>query len=986
MTAAPGNAVRAAAALLALGAALLLGPPGARAEAGFLPGDAGFAVVAREADGSLATRASTHPESLSTTIGVDPASGDLRDLAIERPAGLVENPAVVDTCTLTEFRRPRESPFQVSASGESCPDDSQVGTLAVRLGGGEERTFGLFSLVAPPGAPALLGASPFGMPLTFTPAIQSTSGAYRTALVARDLSQQLALAGLTLTVWGNPWYVGHDEQRGDCLNEVDPANGFGEPALLEKEPQTSPPSAPFYQPGTCSVGNPKAFPVRAYLTLPTTCAASLQSRAVASFWQHPSPVARTFVHRDAGGGPLTLAGCDSSGLRPEGASAKPNSDRAASPTGFQFELAIDQANLLKGTSEAGRLIPETRAPSQVKTAVVDLPRGMTINPSLAVGLSGCSPARFAAETVASAPGAGCPNQSKIGEMIVQSPLFERQIEGSVYLATPGDNPFGSLLALYLLAKAPDRGVMVKLAGQVRLDPVTGQVRAVFDDLPQLPYESLTIRLRDGQRSPLASPPSCGTYESTIALSPWLDPAHGYTVRSPFALGRGPEGGACPQAPAPFAPGAVSGTENRNAGSYSPFHLLLSRGDADQEITSYSAELPTGLLGKIAGVPFCPEAAIEAARHRDGAAEAAHPSCPAASLVGRTVSGYGIGSVLAYAPGNLYLAGPYHGAPLSIVAVNSATVGPFDLGVIIVRSAIRVDPTSARVWIDSAGSDPIPHILRGVPVHLRDVRVDVDRPGFTLNPTGCDPTGLTSTLTGAGPLTGETSRARIASPFQVSFCSSLGFAPRISLRLKGGTRRGAYPSLRATVTPRPGDAGIDRATVVLPPSEFLAQAHIGTICGREQFARRACPPRSVYGWARAETPLLEVPLEGPVVLRASENQLPDLAVALRGRGVDIDLVGRIDAVKGRLRASFAALPDAPVSRFVLTLRGGRRGGLLVNSDNVCRAAPARALFVGHNNAGVLRRPFLSNPRCKRQRRAKHRAKRHRGHARHGRGRR
>jgi hypothetical protein len=228
--------------------------------------------------------------------------------------------------------------------------------------------------------------------------------------------------------------------------------------------------------------------------------------------------------------------------------------------------------------------------------------------------------------------------------------------------------------------------------------------------------------------------------------------------------------------------------------------------------------------------------------------------------------------------------------------------------------------------------------------------------------------MRSVLTGAGASfadRGDDPSVAVPSPFQVSFCSSLGFAPRIDFRLKGAVRRGAYPTLRAIVTPRPGDANIGRVTATMPASEFLAQENIKTICGRAAFARRACPAESVYGWARAVTPLMAEPLEGPVVLRASDNSLPDLAAQISGRGIDIDVVGRIDSVKGRLRVTYDVLPDAPVSRFELTIHGGKKRGLLVNSDNVCKAGPATVRMIGHNNVGVVRRPLLVNPLCKKK---------------------
>jgi hypothetical protein len=367
-------------------------------------------------------------------------------------------------------------------------------------------------------------------------------------------------------------------------------------------------------------------------------------------------------------------------------------------------------------------------------------------------------------------------------------------------------------------------------------------------------------------------------------------------------------------------------------------------------------MPPGLAAKIAGVPYCPEAAIAAAKANGGFAETANPSCPAASQIGRTVVGYGLGQVLSFAPGKLYLAGPFGGQALSIVAVDAATVGPFDLGTIVIRSAIHVDPRSARVSIDSAASDPIPHIIDGIPVHLRDVRVYVDRPGFTLNPTNCDPFSVSSALNGAGQRFSDRSDDTLGtaeSPFQAFNCGALGFKPRLALNLKGGTKRGDFPALRAVVRPRVGDANFAAATVTLPPSEFLEQRHIGEVCTRAQFARGACPPRSIYGHARVFTPLLDQPLEGPVYLRSSDNTLPDVVVALSGGGIGIavDVVGRIDAVGGGIRGRFEGLPDALASKFVLSLRSAKRG-LLVNSEDLCAGQQyAQARLIGQNNRGM-----------------------------------
>jgi hypothetical protein len=985
--------------------ALLFSATSAHAAFGLLPGSEGFEVQVTEPDdpalvaegpatGGTAGLAGSHPYAMTASInfnrttgspgepGVPYSEGDIRNLRLSLPPGLVENPQVVNRCSGAQFRTPRTSPFQQSASGESCPGDSQIGivTLDSSAGGGETRSFGLFNLQAQPGSPALIGFNPYGVPVTFARQIDTTNGVYRLILEARDFPQELNVSGMTLQIWGNPWLSGHDLQRGNCLNEVDPENGFGTAAVLEEEGRHRPPPPPSMEPvstyvaGTCSIGDPfiESFSPRAYLTLPTTCEGPLSFDLTATSWQGGT-VSRTAENHDENG-PVPMHGCDLRSFRAN-PTVQPLTNRTTTSAGLNFDLDVDQAPLVSNVSTKGRLRTETIAPSQVKQAVISLPEGMTVNPSVAAGLGVCTPAQYEAETVTSLPGAGCPNASKIGEMTVDTPLFDAPVTGGVFLAQPYQNPFDSLLGLYLIAKLPEDGLIVKVPGSVSPDPATGRLTATFEDLPQVPYTHLRVHFREGQRSLMATPSTCGDYRGGLSLVPWVDPSK--VVPSDFfvTFDAGIGGGPCPVGNPPFAPTAPAGDLNRSAGSYSPFYLRPTRNDGEQEFTSYSAKLPPGLLGKIAGIPFCPDSAIEAAKHRTGVEEEQNPSCPAASGIGHTVTDYGLGSTLTYAPGGLYLAGPYHGSPLSIVAVDSATVGPFDLGVVIVRSAIKIDPLTSQVTIDSAGSDPIPHIIKGIPLYLRNIRVYISRPNFTLNPTSCAHFSIESTLVGSGLRFSDPSddvAAAAFTPFQVSDCTSMPFKPRVSLELKGGIKRGKYPSLKATVTPRPGDANIGTAAVALPPSEFLAQQHIQTICTKPQFVARRCPPTSVYGHAQAITPLMDEPLEGPVYLRSSGNKLPDLVADISGKGIRIEVVGRIDSVKGGMRATYDVLPDAPVSKFTLTLLGGKRG-LLVNSENVCDAAPATARLVGQNNVGVVLHPAVTNRKCKKHKKSKRRHK-------------
>jgi hypothetical protein len=929
-------------ALLATAPALALG-------FGFAPSGGFEVAIDREPQKGDSLEAGSHPSSIVTTINFaltggpgTPTDGDARDIHLDLPPGLIENPSAVAKCNQDEFHTPRASPFEASRSGESCQPLSQVGVVEIRssAGGGSARSFGLFNIEPPPGFPSQIGFSPYGVPVTFTPHIRELGGEYGSTLDLHNLTQKVDVYGLTVTIWGTPWAIDHNGERGACLNEGEPGFPFAK-CPVEQGVRSHLPYA--------------------YLTLPTSCGAPLAFGVTASSWQQPGLATATAFSLDASGLPAGLTGCAGLDFEPR-TTAQATNPRASSPSGFDFSLT---------PAEEALTDPEGTVPSQARRAVVTLPEGMTINPSLAAGLGSCTPAGYAAETVGSAFGAGCPETSKIGTFTVQSQLFEETVGGAIYLAEPDDpatsapgaeNPFDSLLAVYLVAKIPARGVLVKVAGRLTPDPGTGRLTATFDDLPQLPYANLKMHFREGQRAPLVTPSACGSFATQVELTPWNDPAASAHSSPSFTIAKGiGPGESCPNGGAPpFSPGSVGGGLSGGAGVYTPFLLHLTRADSEQELTSYSATLPPGLTGKIAGIPYCPEAAIAAAKQRTGREEERRPSCPAASEIGHTVSGYGASAVLAYAPGKLYLAGPYHGSTFSVVAIDPATVGPFDLGVVVVRSAIRVDRRTAQVSIDSSGSDPIPHILSGVPIHLRDVRVYIDRPRTTLNPTGCAPSAVVSTLTGAGTRfsdPSDDSTATVSNRFQVSNCSALGFAPRLGLRLKGGTGRGDFPSLRANLVPRRGDANIARASVTLPPSEFLEQGHIDSVCTRRQFDAESCPRGSAYGQATAMTPLLATPLRGPVYLRSSDNPLPDLVVALRGSGIAIDLVGRIDSRNGGLRATFDVVPDAPVARFALTLNGGKHG-LLVNAENVC-AHPRRALarFVAHDNTGQVTRPPL-----------------------------
>jgi len=912
----------------AVAVALLLAAPGV-AQADF--GIAAFSAEAQRG-GVEDASAGSHPDALDLDLAFDSsesasepghvyADGDLRELRLSLPTGFLAAPVAVPVCSQEAFHTPRGGG---SLSGESCPDQTQVGVAAIHTSreGGATRYFGLYNLAAPNGVPEAIGLSPYGVPIELDATLRPDA---TLVFGFAQLPQRLDVQGLDLELWGTPWNPGHDGARGDCLDE-ETGGSLGQCKVFG------------------AVGAPESQ-IHSYLTLPAgPCGAPLSYSVAATSWQGGSAAAGA----EAG---ETLGECLPS--RSIG-TAKLRTDRAAAATGLVFDLQINDGGGL--FNEGGHVTAATR------DALVALPEGLTINPSLGAGLGTCSEADFAREGVATPPGAGCPNPSKIGEVTVLGLLgSEEPVHGSVYLATPHANPAGALIALYVVISDPARGIFGTATGELDPDPRSGRLVARFSGLPKLHYTDFTLSLREGQRAALISPPACGEYRASMELTPWSDPGARIDDSSRFLINSGEGGGPCPGGGlAPFAPALLAGSLNPQAGAYTPYLLRMSRADGEQEFTSYSAKLPPGLLGKIAGIPFCSDAAIAAATAKSGVEELNSPSCPAASRVGGTLAGYGVGGTLAWAPGALYLAGPYHGAPLSLVAIDSALVGPFDLGVVVVRQAIRVDPESAQVSLDAAGSDPIPHILDGIPLHLREIRVAVDRPGFTVNPTSCDVLDNSSTLTGAGAdpfSSADDVAASSHDRYQAANCGALGFGPRLSLRLRGGNHRGTHPSLRAVYRPAPGGSALAETTVRLPASLFVAQAHLRSVCTQVQLAAEACPAGSRIGSAAAATPLLEAPMRGPVFLVSSAHTLPDMLAVLHGRGIEIRVRGRLGASHGGLKATFSGLPDAPLESFTMTLPGGRHG-LLEAAANLC-AGPQRAAasFRAQDNATAVAHPRI-----------------------------
>jgi hypothetical protein len=679
------------------------------------------------------------------------------------------------------------------------------------------------------------------------------------------------------------------------------------------------------------------------VTNPTRCTGAPPTVQIsADSWEHPG----VFVGAETSD-PLPT-GCQSIDFQPE-VSVAPTNKQADTPTGVNVEITMptDGLESKTGLSQAA-----------LDNAIVTFPKGMSLNPAASHGLKSCTPAQV---KLGSNADDECPLASQVGTIEIDTPLIQETLTGHVFVASQGDNPFKSTIGIYLIFSSPKDGITVKVPGKLEADPVTGQLTSSFAENPEFPFSRVAIKFNSGPRAPLINPPKCGTYAIHSEMSPWsaASPANPtaeeiVAADSVYEVTSGPNGAPCPTGA--LNPSFEAGLKNAAAGGKSPFVMKLSREDGSDRFTGLDLRMPPGLTAYLKGIPYCPDHVLSGISGAElaGQGELASPACPAASQIGSINAGAGAGPYPFYAPGRAFLAGPYKGAPLSIVVVTPAVAGPFDLGNVVVRNALYVDPVTAQV---SVVSDPIPTILHGILLDVRDLRINIDRQGFTAAPTNCDVKSIDATVRGlSGAVVKRSNR------FQVGDCAALGFQPKLHLRLFGGTKRGAHPKLRAIVKTRSGDANFAGASVALPHSEFLEQAHIRTICTRVQFAADQCPAAAIYGHAEATSPLLDSKLSGPVYLRSSSNPLPDLVAVVRGpatQPIEVELVGRIDSVNGGIRSTFDFLPDQPVSSFTLTMQGGKKG-LLVNSRELCTSVnKATARFTGQNGKTSESRPVLKS---------------------------
>ncbi len=865
--------------------------------------------------------------------------GHIKTVLVDLPQGMSVNPEATPKCELTA-----EGKFPVSG----CPPDTQVGYSNVEASTGippvtlppvEVPGIAVYNLKPRPGEPARFGFTlPLGLGEVFLNAGVKWDGDYHEyftihvpevpALDVRILRNRLVFDG-TIGNGGLPSEEGGAflTTPSTCFNPNQPAFATIYNTILHADSQEE--EAPENEYDVAAPAPPSA----AFLA---------GSERVES----PLP-------RIGGGDRVMPTGCDKVPFAPSTSQA-PGTSQTDSPMGGTVEVEVPFDP------------PAEIYQSNVRTANVSLPQGMGVNPSGANGLQACTDAQFGKGT---RNPVACPAASRIGTVAIDTPpLPDGTLTGSVYLGSQlsRDPASGNVYRIFIDAESASRGLSIRLLGNVSANPLTGQLTAYVHEAPQLPFDSVRVTL-DGSKSPLTSPPTCGPNKTSHAMTAWSGTPDSGPQDKGFTLATAPGGGPCAKtlAERPFGPAFGTNDSNPKGGAFTQFAMNVARNDGNQELKGVDVTLPPGLSAKLAGVRYCPATALAAAAANSGAAETARSSCPGSSLIGSAAISAGSGANPYRTTGKAFLSGPYHGAPLSLAVVTPATAGPFDLGAVVVRVALFVDPRTAQVH---AVSDPIPHVFGGALLDVRSVAVKLDRPKFALNPTNCSAMKVAGALRGGGsnPLDPAAfSSFPVSAPFKVHGCEALGFKPKLYMRLFGGTRRAKSPKLRAILIARDGDANIGRAAVTLPKALALEQSSLANVCTRVQFAAHKCPQDSIYGYATAKTPLLDGPLKGPVYLRSSDNELPDMVAALNGQ-VDIELAGRIDSVKGRLRTTFDVVPDVPVSKFMLTVRGGKKRGLLVNTRSLCgRKYKAIARFKAQNDKKRNMKPKLRTA-CKKHR--------------------
>jgi hypothetical protein len=876
-------------------------------------------------DGSPDTQAGSHPFQLTGAFVLNQTADFLappalvKDLHFNLPPGLIGNPTPFPQCSGADFAH----------SGE-CPPDTAVGEAGITLGlpidvvaTGRVPVFNLKPSV---GEPVRFGLFPT-LPVILDTSVR-TGGDYGVVINVDNIPESANVIGARLTFWGVPGDPRHDRSRGNvCLGDL---AGVCTP-LGEKHP------APL-------------------LTLPTSCAGPLQTSVEADSWAAPQSVG-TFP-----GAPMeSLDGCNQLGFSPS-VSVAPDGQAASTPTGLTVNVHVPQDAILT---------PLGVAESDVKDLTVALPAGVQLSPSAADGLQACSDAQIGftginpqSGTDEFTPGApSCPEASKVATVKIKLPILPNPLEGAVYLAAPQnfsgpllENPFSSLVAMYIVARDPVSGVLVKLPGKVTPDAVTGRLIATFENTPQAAFEDAELHFFGSARAPLSTPPLCGTYTTQASITPWSggEPA---TPSSSFQITSGPNGAPCSD-PRPFSPGFNAETTNIQAGAFTPFQLTMTRPDTDQTLGRIAIQMPPGLAGMLSSVKLCPEPQAQAGK------------CGSESLIGETTDSAGLGAdPYTVTGGKVFITTGYKGAPYGLSIVNPAAAGPFVLDEgrpVVVRASIYVEPHTATLTIVS---DPLPTILDGIPLQLQHINVTIGRPGFTFNPTNCGRLAITGMLSSS-----EGATAAVSSAFQVTNCAALAFKPKFAASTSGKTSRvgGASLAVKLTYPSGPLDANIARVKVDLPKQLPSRLTTLQRACSAAAFESNPanCPAASIVGHAKAITPILPVPLEGPAYFVSHGGEaFPDLIIVLQGYGTTVDLVGSTFISKAGITSStFKTVPDVPVGSFELTLPQGKYSALAANGA-LCKSKLAMpTAFVAQNGAEIHESTKISVTGCPKAKKA------------------
>jgi hypothetical protein len=869
---------------------------------GVLAASAGALQPIESFDAEITTaQAGGHPDLSYGFALEDPGEPEAASQVIlNLPEGLFGNPNAVPRCSSVDFAL------------QQCQTAAQVGIVTIRANysGDPNNLLGTAPLyyvepqTAEETARFAFIVPGLQIPIS-TPVAVRTGSDYGLRFSVSGISQLIPLAAANLSVWGFPALGSHNGDRF-------PKGSTGSPA-----------GCPGLEDTSCAPSTASGIPAHPLIDNPILCTGQpldieLRSRT----YQDPGQFSTAHDELPA------MTGCEKLNFYPL-LNAQTTSDETDAPSGLDLELHAQQFESF------------AYSPSQIRTATVKLPEGLTINPDAADGQSACpdSAARFGTELPAQ-----CPDNAKIGTVELETPALEGPLTGSLYFGEPQPND-----QYRIFLTADGFGIHAKLVGSLDLDPQTGQVTANFVDLPQVPFESFNFHIFASQRGLLATPTHCTTYTIESTFMPWNSALAPQNSNPTFGLGSGPGGRPCPAQVRPFNPNLVAGTSNPLAGAFSDFHLKLDREDGDQFLQDLNFRMPPGFTGSLRGLTYCPEASIAAAAQNAGRAEQASPSCPASSQIGTTNVAAGPGPSPFHAVGKMYLSGPFKGAPLSLAAVTPALAGPYDYGVQVVRVALHVDSRTAQV---SAVSDTVPAIVGGVPIRMRTIQVNIDRPNFTINPTNCAAMSVDSQGIGdQGTVTD------FSSYFHAVNCRFLNFKPAMMITQFGGraaTGRSDNPGLRFDLKTKSGEANIKRVAVTLPKAFAIDQGHLGNICSRAQLAAEQCAGRQPIGKVFTKTPLLDAPLKGPAYAVSGFGKLPHVVFILRGQVTVMPEAESSSVRNGHLKTVVPVVPDAPIGHFRLDLFGGKKG-YIVNTRSLCKAPPVVAVkFVGQNGKNVTRK--------------------------------